>query len=330
MKKAVKILFLAMVFLAGTGMLFAGGSKESGKKAGGTDTPNASDQGKKRYHIGFSLDTYSNVIQAEMARLMKETCEKRGYKLTITDGEKNAPKQIDDIKSLIQMRVDAILVLPINGNAVAEGVESAFAAKIPISTVLRDMPTVKDKYLCFSGCDDIELGKIAGKWITEAVGGEGNIVYVTGTPGVSTAEDRTKGFLSVVQQFPKIKVVAQQTAKYSRSEAMTVMEAILKANKDIKAVWCANDEMAGGAFQAIDAAKRKGILLGGANFQKDAYQRILSGDQQADITTPPQMVIAALDASIKFLEGGKVEKTLYYPLDLITKGNVDKFKDQVY
>lgn len=226
--------------------------------------------------------------------------------------------------------MDAIIVLPINGHAVAEGVEAAYDAGVPISPVLRDMPTVKDKYLCFSGCDDFELGRIAGEWIVEAVGGEGNIVYLTGIPGVSTAEDRTRGFHSVVDKYPKIKVVAEQTANYSRSEAMTVMEAILKANKDIDAVWCANDEMAGGAFQAIDAAGRRGILLGGANFQKDAYQRILSGDQHMDITTPPQMVIAALDASIKFLEGGQVEKTLFYPLDLITKENVDQFLDQVY
>lgn len=321
MKKFAKTVFMLVVLLAVAGMLFAGGSKESGKP---------SDPAKKSYHIGFSLDTYTNVIQVEMARLIKEACDKRGYKLTITDGEKNASKQIDDIKSMIRMKVDAIIVLPINGHAVAEGVEAAYAAKIPISTVLRDMPTVKDKYLTFSGCDDVELGTIAGKWIVDAVKGEGNIVYITGTPGLSTAENRTKGFRSVVDQYPKIKIVAQQTAKYSRSEAMTVMEAILKANPDIKAIWCANDEMAGGAFQAIDAAKRNGILLGGANFQKDAYQRILSGDQHADITTPPQMVIAALDASIKFLEGGKVEKTLYYPLDLITKENVGKFQDQVY
>lgn len=284
----------------------------------------------KSYHIGLSLDTYSNVIQVEMARLVEEACKDRGYDVTVTDGEKDASKQIDDINALIQRGVDAIIVVPINGVAVAPGVDAAYEAGIPISTVLRDMPTVQDKYLTFSGCDDVELGAIAGQWIVDVLDGSGNIVYISGIPGVSTAEDRTEGFHSVVDEYPDITILAEQPANYSRSEAMTVMEAILQGNPDIDAVWCANDEMAGGAFAAIEAAGREGILLGGANFQRDAYERMLAGDQHADITTPPQMALAALDASIEFLEGGTVEKVLYYPLDLITPENIDEFEDQIY
>ena len=57
----------------------------------------------------------------------------------------------------------------------------------------------------------------------------------------------------------------------------------------------------------------------------------MSGEQAADITTPPAMVIAALDALVATLEGNPpAEKTLYYPLDLITKENADDFKDQLY
>ena len=295
-----------------------------------SEEPADQPEGAKTYHIGYALDTYSNAINAQTVVLLEAECKARGYELTVTDGEKDASKQIDDINTLINKGVDGILVLPIDGNSVAEGVENAYEAGIPIATVLRDMPTVADKYVCFSGCDDVELGSIAGQWIVDALGGKGKVVYITGIPGVSTAENRTKGFHSVVDKYPDIEIIVEQAANYSRSEAMTVMEAILQANPEIDAVWCANDEMAGGAYSAIEAAGREDILLGGANFQKDAYERILAGTQNADITTPPQMVIAALDAVITTLEGGTVEKTLYYPLDLITKDNVDQFLDQVY
>jgi len=48
------------------------------------------------------------------------------------------------------------------------------------------------------------------------------------------------------------------------------------------------------------------------------------------VTTPPQMVIAALDAALAYLNGNKVEKVLLYPLDLVTKDNAKEFADQIY
>ena len=283
------------------------------------------------YHIGFALDTYSNAINAEIARVLEEECSNRGYQLTTTDAEGDASKQLANISSLIAAQVDAILVLPVSSNAIDEGITAAYDAGIPIATVLRDTPNVADKYVCFSGTNDVELGEIGGQWIVDATGGSGKIVYITGRAGVSTAEDRTVGFHNIVDQYPDLEIVAEQDGNYNRSDAMTVMEAILQANPQIDAVWGANDEMAGGVCQAISAAGREGILVGGANLQADAYERLLSGEQAADITTPCAMVIPALDAVVTVLEGGTVtEKTMYYPLDLVTKENAEQFKDQVY
>lgn len=285
----------------------------------------------KTYHLGLALDTYSNAICAEIASIFEKECKSRGYEVTITDGEGDASKQLSDISTLIQKKVDAIVVLPVSSNSVDEGIIAANEAGIPIATVLRDTPNVADKYVCFSGTDDVELGKIGGQWIVDVTGGEGKIVYIAGRSGVSTAENRTLGFHSVVDEYPGLEIVAEQDGNYNRSDAMTVMEAILQANSEIDAVWCANDEMAGGVCQAISAAGREGILVCGANFQKDAYDRLMSGEQAADITTPCAMVIPAIDSLVTVLEGGTVtEKTQYYPLDLVTKENADQFKDQLY
>ena len=301
-------------------------AETSGDDASGVIPP----KNGETYHIGYSVGEFTFALCAQTAVLFEEECQSRGLLYTVTDGEKDATKQIDDINALIEKGVDALLVLPTDGNAVAAGVESAYEAGIPVFVILRDMPTVQDKYVAFSGTDDVELGKIAGQWIVDAVGEEGNIVYITGTPGLSTAENRTAGFHEIVDQYPNVKILAEQAGNYSRATAMDVMAAILQANPEIDAVWCANDEMAGGAIQAIDAANRNGILVGGANLQADAYQRLLDGTQAADVTTPPQMVIAALDAALAYLNGEEVDKILLYPLDLVTKDNAEQFEDQIY
>ncbi len=285
----------------------------------------------KAYHIGFALDTYSNAICAEIERIFEETCKERGYEFTVTDADGDASKQLADVTSLVSKNVDAIIILPVSSNAVDEAVDTASKAGIPIATVLRDIPNKADEYVCFSGTNDIELGEIGGQWVADALNGEGKVVYITGRTGVSTAEDRTTGFHNIVDKYEGLEIVAEQDGNYNRSDAMNVMEGILRANPEIDAVWCANDEMAGGVCQAINASGREGILVGGANFQSDAYDRLLSGEQAADITTPCAMVIPAIDAVVTVLEGGEVtEKTMYYQLDLITKDNADQFKDQLY
>lgn len=328
-KKALAaLLTLCIVF----SLVACGGSSKEApaetKEPASTEAPATEE---KSYHIGLALDTYSNAICAEIASIFEEECTARGYEFTVTDGEGDASKQLSDISTLIQKKVDAIVVLPVSSNSVDEGIIAANEAGIPIATVLRNTPNVADKYVCFSGTNDVELGEIGGQWIADVTGGTGKIVYIAGRTGVSTAENRTIGFHNIVDTYEGLEIVAEQDGNYNRSDAMTVMEAILQANPEIDAVWCANDEMAGGVCQAISAAGREGILVGGANFQSDAYDRLMSGEQAADITTPCAMVIPAIDSLVTVLEGGTVtEKTLYYPLDLVTKENADQFKDQLY
>lgn len=285
---------------------------------------------EKQLFFGYSVGDYKVILQAETGIRFEKDCEERGIKYVTKDAQGDSNTQLDDINALIAMGIDALVVSPVDGQAVAPGVEAAAEAGIPVAVVLRDMPSVKDLYVTFSGTDDIELGTLGAQALVDAIGGKGKIVYIQGTPGISTAEDRTKGFHSVIDQYPDIEIVAEQAANYNRAKAMETMEAILQANPEIDAVWCANDEMAGGVCQAIDAAGRTGIKVGGANLQKDAYARLLSGEQAWDVTTPPMMVNSAIEALITYLDGGTVEKRLNYPLDIVTKENAADFESQVY
>ncbi|HHU54086.1 MAG TPA: sugar ABC transporter substrate-binding protein [Clostridiaceae bacterium] len=291
----------------------------------------AESEDDKDYYLGYSLCEYTMNLAAGTAQLFEEECEARGFKYTVTDAEKDASKQIDDINALINMGVDGIVVMAVDGQAVAPGVEAAYDAGIPIVVVLRDMPSVSDKYLAFCGVNDVEIGRLAGEWLVDAIDGKGKVVYLTGTPGHSTAIDRSEGFKGVLEEYPDIEIVAEQAGNWNRTIAMEVMEPILRANPEIDGVWCANDEMAGGAIQAIDAAGRSGeMVVGGANLQRDGWERLMSGEQQADITTPPQMVLDAIQALVDHLDGKEVEKRILQPLDIVTKENAAEFEYQAY
>ena len=73
-------------------------SEDEMDTSGETETSETSEGGT--YHIGFALDTYSNAINAEIARVLEEECANRGYQLTTTDAEGDASRQLANISSL--------------------------------------------------------------------------------------------------------------------------------------------------------------------------------------------------------------------------------------
>jgi ABC-type sugar transport system substrate-binding protein len=100
----------------------------------------------------------------------------------------------------------------------------------------------------YSGCVTL------GKYFVQQMNKKGKYVELLGLVGDNNTWARSKGFHSVVDNYPDLQLVAQQSAGFDRNKAMEVLESILQANPDITAVFCGNDAMAMGAYQALVAA----------------------------------------------------------------------------
>src|SRR6185312_11996319 len=84
-----------------------------------------------------------------------------------------------------------------------------------------------------------------------------NIVQLEGNVGAAPAIDRKKGFQEAIAANPNLKVIASQPGDFTRAKGKEVMQAMLKAHKDIDVLFAHNDDMALGAIQAIEAAGLK-------------------------------------------------------------------------
>ena len=138
-------------------------------------------------------------------------------------------------------------------------------------------------YQTFIGSDFVEEGESAGKWLvdtykdaTDAV----NIVELEGTTGSAPANDRKSGFDEVIKANPNLKVIASQTGDFTRAKGKEVMQAFLKAHKDIDVLYAHNDDMALGAIQAIEAAglvPGKDIIIISVDGVKDGFTAASEG-----------------------------------------------------
>jgi ribose transport system substrate-binding protein len=161
---------------------------------------------------------------------------------------------------------------------------------------------------------------MAGEYILQKIGKTGNVVELEGIPGSSAARERGEGFHSVIDKESGIKVVAKQPADFDRAKGLNVMENILQGNKDIKAVFAHNDEMALGALKAIEAAGLKDVVVVGFDATDDAVKAVNDGKMNATVAQKPELIGKyAVEAAKKAAAGEKVEKSIPVELELITK-----------
>lgn len=305
----------AILFVSLSAILLVGCSTEapgSNKDSEGA----ASDSGEGSAKIGLSISTLNNPFFVTLKDGAEAEAEKQGIDLTVVDAQNDPAKQVSDIEDLIQQGVDVLLINPADSSAIAAAVESANNAGIPVITV--DRSAEGGEVVAHIASDNAAGGKMAGEFILEQLGGEGNVVELEGIPGSSAARERGEGFHSAVDSVEGIEVVAKQAADFDRAKGLTTMENIIQSSSDIKAVFAHNDEMALGALQAIEAAGLTDVIVVGFDATKDAVKAVEEGRMKATVAQKPTVIgETAVATAVKVSKGEEVEASIPVELELV-------------
>lgn len=106
--------------------------------------------------------------------------------------------------------------------------------------------------------DNVVNGYNIAKALFDSMGGEGQIFVVQGLLGNTASNARYEGLQKALEEYPNIEVVADDTANWNTDEALALVETWLTQYPDVGGIWCANDNMATGALQALDAGGPEG------------------------------------------------------------------------
>jgi ribose transport system substrate-binding protein len=158
--------------------------------------------------------------------------------------------------------------------------------------------------------------------------GKGKYVELLGILGDNNTWNRSKGFHSVVDNYPELEMVSQQPAEFDRTKAMEVLESILQANPDIDAVFCGNDAMAMGAYQALVAAgKAEEVMVFGFDGAKDVIDSIHDGKIIATgMQFPKRMARMAAEQADEYIKGRKdFPQKVPVAVELVTQENISKY-----
>jgi ribose transport system substrate-binding protein len=167
-----------------------------------------------------------------------------------------------------------------------------------------------------------------GQYFVKKMNKKGKYVELLGILGDNNTWNRSKGFHSIVDNYPELKMVAQQTAEFDRTKAMEVLESILQANPEIDAVFCGNDAMAMGAYQALVAAdKADRVMVFGFDGAKDVIDSIHSGKIIATgMQFPRKMARMAAEQADEYIKGRRdFPQKVPVAVELVTQENIAKY-----
>ncbi len=260
-----------------------------------------------------------------------ETAEARakelGYEtMSMTHGN-DANRQDQLIDTAIAQKAVAIILDNAGADASIAAVQKAKQAGIPCFLIDREINVngIAAAQIVSNNYQGATLG--AEKFI-ELMSDKGSYVELVGKESDTNAGIRSKGYHDVLDKYPGLKMVAQQSANWSQTEAYSKMETILQSHPDIKGVIAGNDTMALGAAAALKAANKKAVIVVGFDGSPDVIAAIKTGDIKATVLQPAAHIArVAVEQADKYIKNGSSGAAEKQSIDceLVTHENAEQY-----
>ena len=227
---------------------------------------------------------------------------KLGYKTLVLSHNDDPTTQSQEFDTAISRKAVAIILDNAGADASQTAIQRAKDAGIPTFLIDREINKtgIAVSQIVSNNAQGAALG---GTQFAKLMASTGEYFELTGKATDTNAGVRSQGYHGVLDQFPGLKSVAQQTANWNQAEALTVTQTVLQAHPNIKGIIAGNDTMALGAFAAVKAAGKTNIIVTGFDGSPDVVSSILAGGIKATVLQPAaQLAQMAADQADKFIK----------------------------
>ena len=276
-------------------------------------------------------DNFMTLYRTELARYLTEDCGIPAENITIMDGKNDQAEQTNQIDAFIADNVDVMIINLVQSSSAASVIQKADAAGIPVVFINRE-PTADDMALtesiCYVGADARQSGTFQGQIIAETENkgdwnGNGVVDYVMimGDPENVDAQYRTEFSIKALEDAGlTVNKLFEQRGDWDQTKGQELAAtALSQYGDDVDVIFCNNDAMALGAYQAIvDAGRTVGqdIYLVGVDALDECQQMVKAGTMTGTVLNDHVgQSHTAADAALKAAKGETLEK--YYWVDYV-------------
>jgi D-xylose transport system substrate-binding protein len=242
--------------------------------------------------IGLSMDTLKEERWQTDRDLFTAKVQALGADVSVLAANSSDTQQITDITALITNKVDALVIIPHDGAAMAKGVALAHAAGIPVLSYDRLITGCElDLYITF---DNVKVGELQARFLTDRLPATGKLrlLRIYGAPTDNNAKLFKQGQDNVLAPLiaaGKVEVLHEDWAEDWKPENAKKITnaAITKIGPNFDAILASNDGTAGGAIQALtEEGLASKIIVTGQDADLAACQRIVNGTQTMTVYKP--------------------------------------------
>jgi ribose transport system substrate-binding protein len=273
--------------------------------------------------IGVSLAQDDNPFYIAMLRGIHARAQELGWDVATVSANEDKLKQINGVQDLVARGVKGILISPIDAVGVNAAYDAAAAAKIPIVSVARGSSSPNQTI--HVAMDEKRIGRDIAEWTAKKLGGKGKVALLMGPSGAPTFKNLGDGYSEVMAKYPEIHIVFRSDGPLTRERGVKQAEDALVAHPDLAAIYTANDDVALGAMQAVNAANRKGkTLVTGMNGVPPALRAVKEENLAMTVElNPVEWGRLGVDVLATFLKGEKVDPREFIKHVIIDGTNVD-------
>ena len=237
--------------------------------------------------------------------------------------EQDVQKQMDIVEQMIAQKVGAIVIAPVDSNALVPVCKKAMDAGIVVVNIdnkLDDAVLAEKKVkIPFVGPDNRKGARLAGEYLAKKLQAGDEVALVEGEPNAENGLQRKLGFEDAMKA-GGMKIVSSQSGYWETENATKIVGGMITQHPKLKAILCANDSMALGAVSALKSAGRlDSVLVVGFDNISAVQQLMKEGrvlctvDQHAD-----QIAVNGILYALDILAGKAAPADMETPVDLIT------------
>lgn len=259
---------------------------------------------------------------------IKDKSNELGYEIHIYSSNNLKKNELENLASAISLKIDGLIISPINSSTASTLLEIANMNKIP--TIVADIGSDSQDYLSFISSDNkkgaYELGKILSKYMKSLSWNKEGTVGIIAIPQKRlNGKDRTIGFIQALEE-DNIKVSGMyQQVDFSYEETYNYSKKLIDENKNLRAIWLQGSDKYKGALDAIKKAnKQNEIALICFDAEPEFLEMIQNGDLVASAMQQPYIIGQEAVVTLNnYFNNKEVKKEQKMEILSISKENID-------
>jgi len=241
--------------------------------------------------------------------------------------EDDRDQQIQVVENFMARHVSAIVLAPLDSQALVKPVHNAIQAKVPV--VIMDSDLKSDEYVSFVATDNYKGGVLAGEEMGRLLGGKGNVILLRYQVGSASTEARESGFLDALKKYPDIKLISsEQHAGATRELAYQASQNLMnRFGREVNGVFCPCEPPTIAMTKALRDLGLAGgkVKMIGFDAGSQSVLDMQHGDVQALVVQNPLLMgYLGVVTAVKHLEGEKVERRIDTGVVLVTPENMNQ------